>query len=224
MPRRSLELGELRLTRLERVAAEYEINLDDMMLRLIDLGMSVLPPVVPPHYSYLLLPVTGELPAPPTAEPTAVGLPQTDSADEPGPSRSAHLASHRAEMEWRVQESFGAYARAYVRFQAEKNAITVPMPKLDEEARRWITRSLMAYDKDLLGADQREQWKKESQTRAAGIGLFRDDFMTGVSPENKGGKQYLEPTRPWQPLSGSVPPVPRFAQLYFAAKAAMGGA
>lgn len=216
MPRRSVELGDSRLDRVERLAALYEVKLEDMILRLLDAGMSALPPVLPAHHAHLLIPAV-----PPNTNPPVPGAPanQTDATEDAGPHPSvAPSVAFAAELEWRVQVCFNLFAKAYVKFKHERHGLTVPAPKLDADVRRWIVTALKKHDADLLKPEDRERWKAESQARAAGVGIFYDDFMTGVDPRGS-GTAYLSPTRPWQPLQGKPDPVPRFAQLYFDAKA-----
>src|SRR5678815_5593068 len=68
----------------------------------------------------------------------------------------------------------------------------------------------------------RGAWILESETRAAGIGIFYDPWMTGKSKDNdhtNGGRRYLGHDRPWVPQRGKEDPVSRYAALYFEAKA-----
>lgn len=216
MPKRSLDFGEQRLRLLGLVADAYDVPFDAMIHRLIDLGLSVLPPVVPPHWTYLLQPQDN------SASPPAIvtGTPPADDTDtdkgEPaGPATAPSPHRQRAiEIAWRVDQCFEAYSRQYVKFRQHADGLEVPKPKWSEHLRPIIREALERHDADLLGADQREQWSRESRCRAAARGIFLDPWFTGKD-EKANGKRYIEPERCWRPLQGKVDPVPGFAEAYF---------
>lgn len=124
-----------------------------------------------------------------------------------------------AEIEWRVAETWAAHLEATRRhYRGENGSDPTREPTRTPEIEQAIKRSLRLYDRGLLDADHREQWKRESKTRAAGIGIFLSDWHAGRHPKNdprNGGKPYLEHWRPWKAQKGKGDPVEEFAELYF---------
>ena len=206
--KRSVDFANLRAQRIERLAAAYEVDFADMVVRLVDLGMSSLPPLLPPHFAHLdpeVVPASA--PAPAAAE------------GEPAPTRR----QVSEEMEWRIGECWAAYAKAFVRFHLHADGTSVPEPRRSTDVRPALLAALRKHDAELLGADQREAWKRESKVRAAGIGLFYDPFSTGADPGNdvrNGSKRYLSWDYAWVQKTGKRDPVERLSALYFERKAA----
>lgn len=131
------------------------------------------------------------------------------------------------EIAFRVEETWRAFLKQRAGFfeDAEGHEPFGPPPTLTPEIRKDIVRCLKTYDSHLLAGDQREAWLEESTTRAAGIGLWFDRFMTGRHPQNDvrdGGKRYIDAWRPWKHMKGKGDPVERFAEAYFTIKAADG--
>lgn len=127
------------------------------------------------------------------------------------------------EIVWRVKavwESLLAQRAGF--FEDVLGAESDPNPpKLDGTITREIAECLKLYDSDLLGHDQRQEWVRRSVTRAAGIGMFLDPWLTGEDPGTR-GKRFLEPWRPWRAKKDGERPTQRLADLYFAARAEEG--
>ena len=128
----------------------------------------------------------------------------------------------RAEMEWRVEEVWTAHLKQWAGFFTTLNGkVPKPAPTLTKEIRGAIRDAIATYDGHLLGAEKREEWKRESKARAAGIGIYFDAWCTGADPRNnvaEGGKRFLEHWRPWKKQAGKGDPVERFSELYFEVK------
>jgi hypothetical protein len=129
----------------------------------------------------------------------------------------------REELEWRVREVWQAHVRAWKAFRRERDGRE---PKREptfhpEDIGQPIRLALLSRERDLLGADQREQWRAESKTRAAGAGIFYDPWCAATDPKNnfaEGGHEYLEHWRPWRRQRGKADPIDRFAECYFREK------
>lgn len=137
-------------------------------------------------------------------------------ADPPGAGKVS-----RTELQWRVERCWEAHLAQRRGFYLDAAGLEPPMPALNSEVREAIEAALMEYDRDRLGAEDRERWEAESPVRAAGVGLFLDPFLTGQHKDNdarNGGKRYLESWRPWKRQKGKPDPVPRFAELYWMAR------
>lgn len=131
-----------------------------------------------------------------------------------GSKRAADLD----EIEWRVQETWQALIRqrsAYMK--STRGADTGRAPTLTKDIARDIRECLREYDRDLLGADLRAEWKRESKTRGAAIGMYLDPFLTGKDKD--ADREYLDAWRPWRLQRGKGRPTERLAQLYFDARA-----
>lgn len=128
----------------------------------------------------------------------------------------------RGEIDWRIDQAWQAHLKQRHGFFMDSNGIKPSSdPTLTAEIREAIVASLKVHDAAWLTAETREEWSRRSKTRAAGVGLFLDPFMTGQDKDNdrkSGGKLYLEAWRPWRRQSGKADPVDRFAALYFERK------
>ncbi len=127
-----------------------------------------------------------------------------------------------SEIDWRIEETWAAHLAQWRGHYEDVNG-RVPgrEPSLTSEIREAIKASLKEYDGHLLTGETRDRWLAESKTRAAGVGIFLDPFLTGQSKDNdlrNGGKRYLDHWRPWKVQRGKGSPVDRFAELYFEAK------
>jgi hypothetical protein len=126
------------------------------------------------------------------------------------------------EMNWRVEQTWEAHLKEHSAFLQAENGVKPSIePTLTPDIRENILKSLKLFDGHLLTFDKREQWTKQSKTRAAGIGIYLDPYLTGTSEENdvrNKGKRYLEHWRPWQHQRGKGNPVERLAELYFEAR------
>lgn len=131
------------------------------------------------------------------------------------PRTTTGKGTSRDEIAWRLAETWSTHLEARCRWFASKG-LTMPEPALNKQIREAIVRALNDHDRDLLGPDQRVEWKKRSRVRGAGIGLFLSPYHCG---ENEQGKRYLEPWRPWVPQSGKPEPVTTFSELWFRMKA-----
>ena len=125
-------------------------------------------------------------------------------------------------MEWRVQQTWEAHLAQWTGFYEYENGKVPPVrPTLTEPIRKAIKDALLAFDGHLLAAADRERWVAESKTRASGVGIYLDPFLTGKAKDNNvrdGGRRYLNHERPWIPQRGKPHPVERFSELYFEAK------
>lgn len=225
MPKRSLEFGERRLRLLSLVADAHDTTLETMIHRLIDLGLSVLPPVVPPHWSYLMDPQDNSAAQPATVPGNPPnGDAATDLGEDAGPAATplSPYKVRQKELAWRVEQCFATYQRQYVRFRMAVDGLEVEAPRWNEGLRRWIVEALERHDGDMLGVDDRERWTKESRCRAAAVGIFLDPWFTGKD-ERANGKRYIEAERCWRALQGKVDPVPGFAEACFNARQAQRG-
>lgn len=213
MPKRSIELGEMRLERITRLAADLEIGLEECILRLVDGGLASHPPIVPQHLAHLLIP-----PAP-TATETAVGEPTKNSGSQAGPAPGAVL---RAELQWREDEVWAAHIRARRKHAANKGLPSESFrpPQKTPELVAMIRAALKAHDGDLLGPESREAWKEQSHVRAAAIGIFLSPWHCGEEERNR--TEYLEPWRCFKAVDGKDP-VPTFSTLYIEQRAARRG-
>lgn len=228
MPKRSLEFGERRLRLLSLVADAHDTTLETMIHRLIDLGLSVLPPVVPPHWSYLMDPQDNSAAQPATVpgNPPS-GDAATDQGESAGPAVPP-LSPHKVrqlELAWRVEQCFETYKAQYCRFRKTKDGLAdgqFRVPTWNEGLRRWIVEALERHDAHLLGPDQRQQWHRESMCRAAAVGIFLHPFFTGQE-EGTNGTRYIEAERCWHAMQGKVDPVPGFAEACFNARQAQRG-
>lgn len=135
---------------------------------------------------------------------------------DPSPARKVFLA----EIEWRLETAWTTHLLARRRFFESANGRSPggPEPTRTKEIEKAIRDALREHDKERLGADQRDAWKRESPVRAAGIGIFLSPFHTGRSEKSE-GQQYLEPWRPWKRQRGKPDPIEMFAKFYFDEKA-----
>lgn len=127
----------------------------------------------------------------------------------------------RKEIDWRIDQTWEAHLKQRTGFFRKETGGTPPEPTFTAAIRQLIRDSLLRHDSELLEPEERERWAQESLTRAAGIGIFLDAFMTGRHRDNEvknGGRRYLEPERPWKIPRGKPDPVPRFAERYFEAR------
>jgi len=126
------------------------------------------------------------------------------------------------ELRWRTVQTWEAHlAENNAFFQAENGVAPSVQPTMTPDIRKDIRDALKLFDAHLLTPDKREEWKRNSKVRAAGVGIFLDPFCTGTSKDNNvkdGGKRYLDHWRPWKSQRGKGHPVERFAQLYFEAR------
>lgn len=215
MAKRSVDFADRRAVRIERLAAAFELSFADMVLRLVDLGMASLPPALPDAWAFVddEVPAAGDF-GPDEQEP----LPE---AATPAPDRRQQQREAQAEIQARVEECFKAYQRAFVRFRKHADGVDVPPPRWNGALQPWIVAALRKHDADLLGPEQRVEWKKQSKVRAAAIGIFMSPWHNGSSAENNlanGGRRYLEPERCWRQMQGKVDPVETFSALYFEQK------
>lgn len=131
-------------------------------------------------------------------------------------------AALRSEVDWRIDEVWQAHLKQRNGFFLDLNGVKPSSdPTLTAEIREAIRESLRVHDSNMIAADKRDEWAKRSKTRAAGIGLFLDPFMTAQDKDNdrkNGGRFYLEAWRPWRKQRGKADPVDRFAALYFERK------
>ena len=147
--------------------------------------------------------------------------PPPKRVEAPSPRKPS---AKEVELAWRTQETWAAHADKRRRFFAEVEGTAArPRSSPPPDIAREIRQAILEYDGDLLGPDQREEWRRESWARAAGLGIFLDPWCTAEHPENKmgepGAKRYLEPWRPWHVQRGKGSPVSRFADLYFQRRA-----
>lgn len=138
-------------------------------------------------------------------------------AETPPPSPKAR--TEKLELDWRVEDVVKVHLLAY-RQHKERAGIRVQNGhSLPDPIRKLIRDALPVYDGDLLRADQREDWRKHSLVRAAGIGIFYDPFMTGdfepgCKPLDWHGP-YLDHDRPFRQRAGKRDPIMHFSSLYF---------
>src|SRR6185295_19673123 len=121
------------------------------------------------------------------------------------------------------QEVWQSHLKAWKQFMKKVNGVEPSQgPALHpDDIAKPIREALRVHDGELLRRDARERWRKESRVRAAGIGIFYDDWCTGHASGNdatNGGRRYLEHWRPWTRLHGKPDPVIKFADLYFEAR------
>lgn len=159
--------------------------------------------------------------------PLQEGLALT-AAEDPQPGKSAQA---RAEIEWRIQDTWRRHMAAYADFKRENSGLKLngngPLP---DTVKKLIRDALLEYDKELLGPDQRDQWRRESRVRAAGVGIFFSPYHCGVFPDLPAGEKpqgytgpYLEHDRPWRRIRGKADPILKFSGLYFEEKARRAG-
>ena len=136
--------------------------------------------------------------------------------------RKAKDVEKQAELDWRVEQVWQAHLRQRKHFFAEESGREpANIPSLTKEIRKSIVEGLKEHDASFLGAEDREEWKKRSSVRAAGIGLFLSPWHNATDERNNyaaGGTRYLEPWRPWKRQRGKPDPIPTFAALYFEEK------
>lgn len=137
-------------------------------------------------------------------------------------SAVANESAAEQEIRWRTVQTWEAHlAENNAFFQAENGVAPSVQPTMTPDIRKDIRDALKLFDAHLLTPDKREEWKRNSKVRAAGVGIFLDPFCTGTSKDNNvkdGGKRYLDHWRPWKSQRGKGHPVERFAQLYFEAR------
>jgi hypothetical protein len=134
---------------------------------------------------------------------------------------SSETTAARAELDWRVAEVEKAHLTAFRQFKQRTKGIQQNGHALPEPVRKLIREALPIYDGELLGPEKREEWRRESRVRAAGIGIFYDPWCTGEfegeKPREWSGP-YLEHDRPWRRRNGKGDPILRFADTYFEAR------
>jgi hypothetical protein len=141
--------------------------------------------------------------------------------NENGAEKAKKPPTKDPELDWRIEEVWSAFCRERDAFFRQDIGYKAPPVGLTPEIRTAIRQALLVHDAQLLGPNDRDEWKKRSSARAAGIGLFLSPWHTGTDKDNDvrdGGKRYLEPWRPWKRQRGKPDPVPTFAGLYFEAK------
>jgi hypothetical protein len=131
---------------------------------------------------------------------------------------AARRAARRAELDWRIAETWATHLKAREAFWMDRNGRPAEAPSLTPETRGAIRDQIEAHDSTRLAAEDRDRWTRESPVRAAGVGLFLSKWHTGEDSRNNAktdGSRYLEPWRPWKHQKGKPDPVPTFSQLYF---------
>jgi hypothetical protein len=142
-------------------------------------------------------------------------------------ARRADGSSEEAELRWRIEETWSAHVAAWRNFYKTVNgrAPSEPPTFTTKDHGKPIREALLEFDRDLLAPEKRDEWKRRSKVRAAGVGIFYDDWCTGADPRaadgNGNAKRYLEHWRPWRRQIGKGSPIPRFAELYFEQRDAM---
>ena len=129
-------------------------------------------------------------------------------------------------MNWRIAETWRSFLdRRELWFQRSKGIDKPPgrPPTLTDDIKADIRRALKVHDGELLGEDDREEWLRDSKTRAAGEGMFLKEWNVGLREGTNGdgarGSTYTEPWRPWKIRKGRDP-VDEFAEVYFVKRAA----
>ena len=203
-------LGTQRMERLHQKATEMELD-DVGLLRLVVEAWLVRPPA-----QFL---ATAQ---PPLFENTTTALPAAKKKLRQSVLEGLVPASTRSEkdeLDWRVDRVWEAHLKAHARFwMHEQGIIPRAAAQPNAETRAGIIRSLRTHDGHLLGPEARGSWVLESETRAAGIGIYYDTWMTGHDPRNDAsgsGRRYLGHDRPWVPQRDKEDPVSRYAALYF---------
>jgi hypothetical protein len=137
-------------------------------------------------------------------------------------ARKAKEAEKRAEIDWRVEQVWKAHlTQRKAFFEGETGKDIGNQPVLTAEIRKSIVEGLKEHDASFLGPEDRDEWKRRSSVRAAGIGLFLSAWHNASDERNdyrSGGTRYLEPWRPWKRQRGKPDPIPTFAALYFEEK------
>jgi len=202
-------LGPTRMNRLHDKATQMELD-DVGLLRLIVEAW------LAGHTAQPLQPVQAGLFANTTSAPPPTK--KIRRSAQPGLLLAASEAE-RAEIDWRVERTWEAHRTAWDAFWRSETGLPTRAPREpNAEVRAAIVVSLRGHDGHLLAFEDREQWLLESETRAAGIGVFYDPWMTGHHKDNNvadGGKRYLGHDRPWVHQRNKPDPVSRFAALYF---------
>ena len=144
---------------------------------------------------------------------------QLDVRNEIHPQQQATLiqvGANKREIEWRVSEVWRCHlAQRKLHYETKSGRTRSTQPKLTSDNKREIIRCLKEFDGDLLEPHLREQWKRESITRAAGMGIFLSAHHNG---DNRDGKEWLEPWRPWKRRPNAGEQTQTFADLYFEAR------
>lgn len=135
---------------------------------------------------------------------------------------------HTKELRWRVEQVWRAHLRARTVFWQDKefrSSAPGSEPTLTGKIRKLIGESLKRFKE--LAITDRDEWKEQSKTRAAGWGLFFDPWCTADPRSgndlNDGGQRYLESFRAWSIIKGKDN-TERFAELYFEVKQRQEGA
>lgn len=132
------------------------------------------------------------------------------------------LPAAEEELRWRTVQVWEAHlAENNAFFQAENGVAPSVQPTMTPDIRKSIREAMKLFDSHLLTPDKREEWKRNSKVRAAGVGIYLSQYHTGTSKDNNvkdGGTRYLEHWRPWRHQRGKGHPVETFAQLYFEAR------
>jgi hypothetical protein len=152
------------------------------------------------------------------------GMPLQERLELPAKAAPAWTPERTAELDWRVAEVEKAHLTAFRQFKQRTKGISQNGHALPEPVRKLIREALPIYDGELLGPEKREEWRRESRVRAAGIGIYYSPFHTGEFPEGEMRPErwsgpYLEHDRPWRRRSGHGDPILAFAERYFEARA-----
>lgn len=115
------------------------------------------------------------------------------------------------ELQWRADDVWDAHLRARNKWFGAQG-LAPQAPTCTREIRNAIKSAIVEHDNNWIGAEQREEWKKKSCARAAGIGIFLSPFHCGKNEESI---RYLDAWRPWRKRRGEADPVTAFADLYF---------
>lgn len=162
----------------------------------------------------------GNPPGLPTDLPVQKAIPGT----KPRPAKKPPWAT-RAEIAWRVTTTWESFLARRATYYGRTGFAAPPgrPPTLTDDIKDDIVRSLRVHDGELMGAGDREEWTRDSKTRAAGEGLYLKSWNLGMregAEENgKRKTKYLEPWRPWK-IRKNRDPVDEFAEVYFEKRAA----
>ncbi len=138
------------------------------------------------------------------------------------PQSGKRKGPSRAEIAWRVADTWVHFLERRARYYRVAKGRDPPgsPPTMDEFIKTDIRKALRVHDASLLDADQREAWRRDSKTRAAGGGMYLTPWNLGKREETdadgngKRATTYLEAWRPWRIRKGRDP-VNEFAEMYF---------
>lgn len=128
-----------------------------------------------------------------------------------GPTKRDH---QKAELDWRIDQTWKAHLEQRRLFYSHFDGRVPPEPTLTAEIRKSIVAGLKVHDSAYLARELRDDWTKFSKVRAAGMGIFHDQWCSGRDKDST--KRFLEPWRPWKSQRGKGDPIERFAQVFFA--------